>query len=183
MSETVLRIVLTGAPASGKTVYFERWRQLPIFQQFIFFEEMARRLLDEDPGWRDKWHEFHLEIYRRQVAQEAKLVRKSFVTDRGTVDAFAFHPETMSDIGTNCAREYRRYDLVFHLGSTARLGEKYYQPDEIRNETIEETLWIEDRISSVWKSHPGYHFVAAEIEMDVKYEKLMTLVDRLTNED
>ena len=183
MDHRVFRIVLTGAPASGKTVFFDRLKTLPRFQDFVFFEETARLLLNENPGWREKWPEFHKEIYRRQVAQENALAGRSFITDRGTVDAFAFHPETMTEVGTTLEMEYARYDGAVQLGSAAALGEAFYVRDEIRNESISDVLYIEDRITSVWKEHPGYRFLPAQQEPETKFQSLVTLLTELTNPD
>ena len=64
------RIVITGAPASGKTLFFERLKNNLMFSEFVFFEELARQLLLENNDYRNNWDLFHIEIYKRQVARE-----------------------------------------------------------------------------------------------------------------
>ncbi len=173
-----IKIVITGAPASGKTKFIERLKTDPRFEDFVFLNELARQLLEEDPTYRQRWSEFHREIYRRQVARENELADKSFITDRGTADAFAFHPETARDMGTAIESEYKRYDAVIQLESTASLGEQYFQHDEIRNESIEDVLFIEKATTNVWNRHPNYHLIKAEIDTELKYGNfLQTLVD------
>ncbi len=165
----VPRIVITGAPGSGKTQFLQRLRLDQAFDQFLFFDELARQLLREDPTFRQRWSEFHREIYRRQSARESEAEQRPFITDRGTVDAFAFHPETAAAVGTSIDREYKRYTTVIQLGSAARLGEPYYGRDEIRNESIEDALFIERAIESVWRNHPGYHWIDARLDFEEKY--------------
>jgi len=174
------RIVITGAPASGKTECLNRLRVDPRLAGFEFFDELARRLLTEQPNFRSDWPAFHREIYRRQVAREAAVGGRSFVTDRGTVDAFAFHPESMIEVGTTLEKEYARYTMIVQLGTAAGLGPGYYRCDEIRNETTEQALRIEAAIRAVWQGHPGYHFVEAESDFDTKYGRLRNrIVDNL----
>ncbi len=173
------RIVITGAPSSGKTVCFERLRDLPALADFVFFEELARQLLLEDPTYRNRWSAFHREIYRRQTARENAVGDKPFITDRGTVDAFAFHPETVADVGTTIETEYARYTTVVQLGSSAQLGERFYHVDSIRNETIAEALEIERMIRRVWSDHPSYHYIAPETSIEIKYSNLESLIIQL----
>lgn len=170
-----MRIVITGAPASGKTELIEKLRKHPSFADFVFFDELARRLLEENPSYRGNWPKFHLEIYRRQVAREDAVSGRPFVTDRGTVDAFAFHPETVDQVGTTLEREYQRYDVVIQLGSTASLGHAYYTRDNIRLESIPQALSIEGRITEAWGKHPGFHYVKAEYDFEQKYKSVLEI--------
>ncbi|HVP06968.1 MAG TPA: ATP-binding protein [Candidatus Acidoferrum sp.] len=172
------RIVITGAPGSGKTEFLNRLRTYPELNGFAFFDELARQLLAEHPTFRSQRREFHKEIYRRQIAREDAVRGKSFVTDRGTVDAFAFHPETAQDVGTTIASEYQRYDLVIQLGSAAALGSPYYVQDEIRNESIEDALIIESALRAVWTPHHNYIFVAAQLDCEAKFALCLAAVRR-----
>lgn len=170
------RIVITGAPASGKSEFVERLKGVPAFAEFLFFDELARQLLTDNPDFRRDWLAFHLEIYRRQVDREARAAGRSFVTDRGSLDAFAFHPEAMIAAGTTLSAEYARYDAVIHLGSAAALGEAYYVTDDIRRESIREALAIEQAIQGVWKDHPGYRLLPAQRDYELKYMDFLTAV-------
>ena len=173
-------IVITGAPASGKSVFFERLKADPAFAGFTFFDELARRLLSEDPSYRGRWGEFHREIYRRQTERENALAGdRPFITDRGTVDAFAFHPETMRDVDTDLESEYARYTGVVQLGSSAALGERYYPTDDVRNESTGEALHIETAIASIWGAHAGYRFVEADPSLETKWIIFLAIVTDL----
>ena len=119
---------------------------------------------------------FHNIIYKQQTAREKALGNRSFITDRGTADIFAFHPEAVSEIGTTIAKEHKRYTAVIQLGSSASLGPDHYVGDNIRRETIEETLQIEKALRSVWSDHSAYHFIAARSDLGKKYAALRQLI-------
>jgi len=182
-SKHICRIVVTGAPGSGKTEFIERLKLEKELAGFIFFEELARAILSASPHFRNDWPGLHREIYRRQIEREEAVGDKPFVTDRGTVDAFAFHSETMADVGTSLEREYQRYTAVIQLGSAAALGEPYYRKDEIRRETPAEALEIEQAIRAVWGRHPGYSFVPARDNLEEKYDLLRRrIVDHIVSD-
>ena len=178
--DTPPRIVITGAPASGKTEFFERLKGISDLSGFIFFEELARQLLLQDPGYRTRWSEFHREIYRRQTEREKQAGNRPFITDRGTADAFAFHPETVRDVGTSLAAEHARYTAVVQLGSSAGLGPEFYPQDDIRIEQVEQVLRLEAQTQHVWQGHPNYHFVPAEPSFEAKYQGFLALILLLT---
>lgn len=165
------RIVVTGGPASGKTELVERLAKEPALADFVFFNEMARQLLEENPAYRENWADFHHQIYFKQIGREDAVVGRSFITDRGTVDAFAFHPDTMAFTGTTIEKEYQRYTAVIQLGSAASLGPGHYQTDAIRNESITTALRIEQALTAAWSNHPCYRFVKAEVDFDKKYRR------------
>lgn len=172
-------LVLTGGPASGKTELFEQLQSDPNFAHFVFLEELARKLLLQYPAYRTEWHQFHLDIYQAQVEREAALGESNFITDRGTADTFAFHPETAKAVNSSAAAEYSRYTRVIQLGSSASLGEKFYRTDAVRNESIDEALSIEAALRKVWQDHPGYYFIEAETDAEKKRRKVMDLFEQL----
>jgi len=157
-------------------------KKTPDFSDFIFFNELARQLLSRNPQYRKNWGEFHVKLYHQQVALEEQAHNRSFIADRGTVDAFAFHPETMSSVGTTLEREYQRYSAVMQLGTAAVLGDRFYQRDTIRNEPASATIAIEQAITDVWRAHPRYFFVKAEIDFEKKYRTFLQIAKRLTSD-
>ena len=172
-------IVLTGAPASGKSDLFEQLKTDQRFSGFLFLEELARTLLQRNPSYRANWHQFHLDIYDLQVKREAALGESNFVTDRGTVDAFAFHPETAEAVNSTITDEYSRYTTVIQLGSSASLGPEHYRTDQIRTESIKEALKIEQAIRACWQDHPGYRFFATETSASDKRKKVISWLCQL----
>lgn len=176
------RIVITGAPASGKSEFIEKLKNEPEFTEFVFLDEMARRLLKQDPTYRKRRGEFHHEVYRQQLARENALEGQSFITDRGTADAFAFHPETAAHCGTTIENEYRRYDAVILLESTASMGEPFYRQDDVRTESADEVMALEKATINVWKDHSNFHIVKALADPEAKYENFLQTLLRFLRE-
>ena len=176
------RIVITGAPASGKTLFFDRLKSDRSFSGFIFFDELARQLLEEKPEYRKNWPLLHRVIYTKQVERENTVSGKSFITDRGTVDAFAFHPETVTDVNTTIEAEYKRYTDIILLESSAHLGNQYYKKDTIRLETPEDALFIEEKLTSVWSEHPGFHIIKANHFIERKYSEFYDYINSIIRE-
>jgi predicted ATPase len=172
--------VITGAQASGKTTFFDRLKKDPAFSGYLFFDELARQLLHENPAYRLAKSEFHQEIYRRQVAREKAARGKPFISDRGTVDAFAFHPEAAAQVGTTIKKEYARYTGVIQLGTAAALGSDYYHQDDIRCESADEAMAIERAITRVWRGHPGYHMIPAQPDVEAKYNEFMEAISAIS---
>ncbi|MBD3256819.1 AAA family ATPase [candidate division GN15 bacterium] len=176
MQSTPPRIVITGAPGSAKSLFLDRLRDEPFMAGFVFFEEVARVLLESHPELRGQWAEFHRRIYARQTAQEAAVGTRPFVTDRGTVDAHAFHPETLADVGTSLEREYERYTAVIHLQTAAALDNRPWETDSVRTESRDDALAIERALKLAWQDHPGYYFLPAENDVDRKYRRFRDMV-------
>jgi len=173
-------IVITGAPASGKTDCFEALKADPQFSGFVFFDELARQLLEDNPKYRFNTDDFHREIYRLQVQREDEIKNKPFITDRGTLDGFTFCPNLIGAIGTTIEEEYQRYTAVIHLGTTASLGKKYYEKDNIRTESIEKVMELEKATIEIWGKHPNFNLLPAEQDFENKLIKLKILVKQLT---
>ena len=176
------RIVVTGGPGSGKTKFIDRLRTEPHLSEFIFFDELARELLTLDPSLRSDRHRLHTEIYRRQIEREEAVHGQPFISDRGTVDAFAFHPEMLKHLGTSLKEQYKRYTAVIHLESAAILGDPYYRTDSVRIEPVEDALAIQDAIRKAWRGHPNYHYVPADIDIERKYHLFLSEVLLLSGE-
>lgn len=172
----LVRIVITGGPASGKTVFFERLKKLEKFENFTFLEEQARQILEAFPHLRENPAELHRRIYFAQVAREKELTGRSFIADRGTVDARAYVPELFELVGTTLEKEYRRYDAVVQLQTSAVLGEDYFVPDGVRRESADRALELEKKLMKYWGGHPDYYYLKAEKEMDLKFDKFHKLL-------
>lgn len=170
------KIVITGAPASAKTEFIERLKALPEFSHFAFLEELARKLLSENSDYRHDPVEFHCHIYDFQVEREDQLNGQPFITDRGTVDGFAFHPGSLKTLGTTLEKEYQRYTAVIQLGSAAKLGRNFYRSDEIRQEGIDEALQIEKAITKVWQGHNMYKYLEPSANIERKFDKFVQLL-------
>jgi len=170
------RIVITGGPGSGKSELIERLRAEPQLEGCLIFDELARKILSATPSIRTDKSALHLEIYRRQRAREDDASGRPFITDRGSADIFAFHPEALEEIGTTLEAEYRRYSAVIQLGTAAVLGDRYYRKDPVRTESIAEAVQVEEAIKRVWRGHPEYVFVPASPDLEQKFDRSRSLI-------
>jgi len=172
----ITRIVITGGPASGKTDFFERLKNLPDFNNFSFLDEQARLILKSRPHLREIPTELHRQIYYAQVEREKELAGRSFIADRGTVDTRAYVPNIFELVGTSLNEEYRRYDAVIQLQTSAVLGKKFLIHDGIRRESTAEALKLEKKLIKNWGNHPAYCYVKAESDLNLKFDIFLKLL-------
>ena len=171
----ITRIVITGGPASGKTDFFERLKKLPNLDNFSFLDEQARLILKSRPYLRENPTELHHQIYLAQVEREKELTGRSFIADRGTVDTRAYVPNIFKLVGTSLNEEYRRYDAVIQLQTSAILGNDFFIPDGIRRESSAEALELEKKLIKYWGNHPAYYYIKAENNFNLKFDIFLKL--------
>ncbi len=179
MKKQTPKIVITGAPGSGKTELINHLRQMKEFENVVFFPEIARELLKSRPEYRNNWLEFHREIYKRHIERESKIGNRPFISDRGTIDAFAFCSTSMQDSNTTIESEYDRYTAVLLLGSSALLGDMYYKKDEERLESAEEAIEIEQKLKNTWSGHPYYCYIQAYKDIETKFREAITFLRQM----
>lgn len=177
------KIVITGAPGSGKTEFIGRLKNVEALAGFAFFDELARLILTQSPKLRHQQDQLHREIYDQQIQREAEAINRPFITDRGTLDAFAFHPELLEMVGSTIEIEYARYTAVICLQSSAYLGERYYQKDKVRTESVSEALTLEAATKRVWKGHDNYFFIEAQPDFEQKYLNFLATIQRYLREN
>jgi predicted ATPase len=128
------KVVLTGAPGSGKTVLTallaaerpDRFAPVPEAATQVY----ARLRTRWDRLDRAGRYDAQRRMYHLQLEQEARLAAdtpgKVLLLDRGTVDGAAYWPDGPEpfwrDVGTTHARELARYDAVILLETAAALG-------------------------------------------------------------
>ncbi|MFT3789182.1 MAG: ATP-binding protein [Tepidisphaeraceae bacterium] len=175
------RIVLTGAPGSGKTTIAAALAKLHP-NRFILVPEAATQYYT---SLGRRWDQLDIKnrkeaqrgIYRLQVEQETRLARtnpdKTLLLDRGTVDGSAYWPdgpdEYWQDLGTTLADELARYDRVLILQTSAHLG--LYDGDasnRVRFEDAAGAIANEKLIEQIWKPHPHRIIVHAEADFGRK---------------
>lgn len=104
--------------------------------------------------------------------------------DRGVMDIKAYVPPDvwsamLSAVNFNEDQLLQRYDAVFHLSTTAKGAEQFYtlENNAARTEGIEEARRLDDLTMAAW-GHHGYHYVIANNETEVSFERKM--VDLMT---
>ena len=184
------KIVLTGAPGSGKsTIARELARRYP--EAFVVVPEAATQYYLA-LGFR--WDQLTIEqqreaqrgIYHLQVEQEQRLSslhpQKILIMDRGTIDGAAYWPdgpaEYWRDLGTTEAAELLRYAMVIVLESSAAIG--LYDGDksnQVRFEDAEGALENAKLLGTLWNGHPNTHFVAAHQDLEQKIAVVENLIN------
>jgi predicted ATPase len=187
------KIVITGAPGSGKTVITHRLADSdPV--HFVAVPEAATQVYAQlNTRWDkldlDGRHDAQRRMYALQLEQEAHLAAqhpdKVLLLDRGTIDGAAYWPEGpqafWADRATTHADELKRYDAVIVLETTAAIG--LYDGDEsnfCRFEDPAGAIASGELLKQLWAGHPRLRFVAAYETIDEKLAavrgELLTLV-------
>lgn len=138
-----LRIVVTGAPNSGKSTTINKLRE----RGFHVLEEQAREIISEGVLSPVKDLDvFNQEVYIRQTAEEAACVSDIAFMDRGRYDAFAYYealgkplPKFLIDMQPGL------YDLAFVQDVVPA-----WDADGVRSESLEFAERIDPLFASAY---------------------------------
>jgi hypothetical protein len=183
----VRRVVFTGGPAAGKTAIVDvlqrhlrsRIAVLPEAATTLFAGGFPR---PTDPAG------------RRLVQQAIFTVQRSLegifaiehpelphVCDRGGLDGAAYWPgglqRFLGAMGTTLDSEYRRYDAVIFLETSAHDPKSYPSPNPHRVESLAQARQIDRALHEIWQDHPNFFFVGHETRF---YEKVAACLLTLT---
>jgi predicted ATPase len=187
------RVVLTGGPGAGKTVVSAAIaRAEPA--RFVLVPEAATQVYD---ALRTRWdlldregrRDVQRRIYRLQREQEERLGAdfpgKVLLLDRGTIDGAAYWPgqpdEYWRELHTSWNEEYRRYDAVIWLESSAALGAyDGMASNPYRFEDAGEAIRSGERLLTLWKGHPEVKQVGAFADIRHKVSAVRDVIRTLT---
>ena len=174
------RIVITGAPGSGKTLITQAIAQRD--PRFVAVPEAATQVYTMLQTRWDRLdlagrHDAQRRMYQLQLEQESRLAtahpQRILLLDRGTVDGAAYWPEGPEafwhDRSTTHAAELARYDAVILLETAAAIG--LYDGDlsnAVRFETGDAAIAAGNSLRELWAAHPHLHFVAAYEKFEEK---------------
>jgi adenylate cyclase len=186
LSGPLPRIVLTGAPCSGKSSAIARLRVeepslhcVPETATIVMGQVGAR----PDMGTTA----FQYCIRRVQASFEAAAVRQAafdrkaaVVLDRGTLDSAAF----IGGLGAyekllNTVRdlEFNRYTQVIMLGLPPReVFEREKTNNPVRRETYEQAMTLQDSLLGVWTAHPNFTFIGDRDTWEEKYQAVRNAI-------
>jgi predicted ATPase len=188
-SSRPFKIVLTGAPGSGKsTIARTLAAQDPA--RFALVPEAATQYYT---ALGRKWNELALDqqrdaqrgIYHLQIEQEQRIANASpgrtLLLDRGTIDGAAYWPDGpaayWADLGTTEAFELARYDLIVILETSAAIG--LYDGDasnQVRFEDAPAAMENARLLERLWSGHARVHAVRAETDLTKKIDAVAALV-------
>jgi len=181
MPSPARKIVLTGAPGSGKsTIGAALAARHP--GTFVVVPEAATQYYR---ALGKRWDELDLSrrrdaqrgIFRLQIEQEDRFAAehpdRTLLLDRGTIDGGAYWPdgptEYWRDLGTSEAEQLLRYATVIVLETAAVIG-LYDGPasNNVRFEGAKEAIENAAVLAALWSAHPRTHLVRATAELEDK---------------
>ncbi len=185
------RIVITGAPGSGKTVISKALIQRHA-DRYALVPEAATQIYTL---LNTRWDKLDLEgrrnaqrqMYRLQLDQEARFAAahpdKTLLLDRGTIDGAAYWPDGPDDfwrdVGSAHERELARYDAVILLDTAAALG--LYDGDTsnfCRFEDAEAAIAAGNLLRQLYADHPRMTEVPAMINLEDKIAAVEAIIQR-----
>jgi hypothetical protein len=183
----VQRVAVTGGPAAGKTAILDVLRRHLRAKVAVLPESASTLFTGGFPRPADA-------AGKRLVQQAIFTVQRSLegiyaltypdrphICDRGGLDGAAYWPGGLSRflgaMGTTLESEYRRYDAVIFL-ETSALDPKAYPPENPhRIETPSQARQIDKSLRAIWQEHPRFYFIGHEVQF---YEKVAACLLTLT---
>lgn len=183
-----MKVVLTGGPSAGKTTvatslikhFHHDLALIPEAATILYRGGFPRKHNDVAKVYQQR------AIYRVQLELENffshDLRGKSYICDRGTLDGLAYWPlgddKFFIENETDLQRELDRYDVVIHL-EVANLEDYNSDHSDVRVESHEQALRIDERIKEIWSQHPRRFLVKNNSSFVDKISKVHQLVGDL----
>jgi predicted ATPase len=191
------KIVLTGAPCSGKTSIVRRismrgngrFLAVPEVPTLFLSNGLTRDMWNgivNDPGRNTR---FIAEIVATRATLEDRFESvasstgvKYLLCDRGLPDAASYLPEPTLDYARCTLRDLavdrQRYSLIIHLESLAARGDSQDYGRRFSDPTREVSMELESRLKVVWAPHPGYVFLPLARSLKQQYENVQAVLER-----
>lgn len=183
----VPRIVLTGAPCSGKSTALARLKTEDSTLHCV--PETATIILGQiqvtpaigTPLFQHTIRRVQKSFEDAAAQQALKNQRRAVILDRGTLDSAAFmggveNYETM--MRTERVVEYERYTAVIMLGlPNKEVFELEKTNNSVRRETYEEAREVEASLYKIWSRHPRFSYVGDYPTWEEKFEAVRWWVD------
>jgi len=201
----IIRIVLTGGPAAGKTTLISRilnefkpengWRVITIPEtatELISgfgirpFGGCMSMLAFQDFVIADQLHKEQLALKAAEVVDEENILiiydravmdDKAYITDEQFAEVLArFDGRTEEDVLAG-------YDAVLHLVTCAKGAEFAYNlGNAARTETIEFAREMDDRTLRAWSRHPNLRIIDNSVNFDDKMRRAIREIYRIVGE-
>jgi hypothetical protein len=109
-------------------------------------------------------------------------LEKFLIFDRGSLDGLAYWPSRQElffrENQTNPEAEFSRYNVVIHL-EVAQQEDYNSDHSDVRLESHERALQIDERINEVWKEHPCRFIFHNNTNFVDKIAKVHTLIEKI----
>lgn len=190
MTKKAKKIVMTGAPSSGKSTALEEIRKV-FGDQVVLVPESAVVLLAGGfpapaHGDLEQIRCFQKAILAVQENLEDIFERKNTtgspsVLDRAKLDGAGFWPpgpqDYLKNFGLDLAQELARYDHVLFLELPE---EKYFGGVlQTRFHNYEQSKASEKKLAEVWSQHPSFLRIPAQADFNKKIEHIIQTIKAL----
>lgn len=205
MSKRIIKIVLTGGPAAGKTTLISRilhefkqedgWRVITIPETATDlisgfgikpFGGCMSMLQFQDFVVADQIHKENLALKAAELVPEDDVL---IIYDRAIMDDKAYvtdeeFAEVLSHFdGRTEAEVLSGYDAVLHLVTCAKGAESAYNlGNEARTESIEDARRMDDRTLQAWSGHPNLKIIDNSEDFDDKINRAIREIYRCLGE-
>ena len=204
MAKRIVRIVLTGGPAAGKTTLISRilkefksedgWKVITIpetatelisgfgvgpFPNCMSMEDFQYYVIE------DQLHKERLALRAAEAVPEEKVL---VVYDRAVFDDKAYIDDeqfarTLAHFGKTEEEMYRHYDAVLHLVSCAKGAEYAYNyGNAARYESVEDARAMDDRTLRAWQGHHALYVVDNSVDFEDKINRAIAQIYRILGE-
>lgn len=176
------RIVVTGGPGAGKTSVFralagnhaDRIAPVPevatlLFQHiFPSVQNLEERRAVQRAIFEVQRNLEAVHDARRAAEASARVL----LCDRGVPDGAGYWPEGprafFEAMGVDWQAEILRYDAVLFLETAAAGGLSIAAGNQVRTETLDAAVQVDQQLRAVWRNHPNCVFIAHETEFAAK---------------
>ena len=205
MSKRIIKIVLTGGPAAGKTTLISRilkefkqedgWRVITIPEtatELISgfgikpFGNCMSMLKFQDFVIADQIHKEKLALWAAEVVPEKDVLviyDRALMDDKAYISDEEFAATLAGFDGRTEKTVLAGYDAVLHLVTCAKGAEFAYNlGNEARTESIEYAREMDDRTLRAWSGHPNLRIIDNAIDFEDKINRAMLEIYRIVGQ-
>lgn len=205
MEKQIIKVVLTGGPAAGKTTLTSQimklftkergWRVITIPEtasELISgfgikpFDDCMSMLAFQDFVIGDQLHKEKLALDAAQIVPEDRIL---IIYDRAVMDDKAYISDeefaaTLAKFDDLTEAEVlTHYDLVLHLVTCAKGAEFAYNLDNnARTESLEKARELDDKTLRAWSAHPNLKIIDNSVDFADKINRALQEIYRAVGE-
>lgn len=205
MKKRIIKIVLTGGPAAGKTTLISRilkefkqddgWKVITVpesatelISQFGIkpFGNCVTMLEFQDFVIADQIHKEKLALKAAEMVPENNVLviyDRALMDDKAYISDEEFAQTIAKFEGRTEASVLANYDAVIHLVSCAKGAEFAYNlGNDARTESVEYAREMDDRTLRAWSGHPNLKIVDNSVDFEEKINRGLREVYRIVGE-
>ena len=201
MEKKIVKIVLTGGPAAGKTTLISRilkefkqddgWRVITIPETATDlisgfgikpFGNCLSMLEFQDYVVADQLHKEKLALKAAEAVPEPNVL---VVYDRALLDDKAYitddeFEQVVAKFGLSTEAILAKYDAVIHLVTCAKGAEFAYNlGNAARTESLDSAVEMDDKTLRAWSTHPNLKIVDNAMDFEQKIQRAMREIFRI----